>query len=87
MLIDENSNNSSTFSMFTNKELEQQDCIKQIDFILEKYNILENDNQLISSIEKNILFTINFIEHLLIKKENIPSDLENLFLNNYAFTT
>ena len=85
MLIDENSNNSSTFSMFTNKELEQQDCIKQIDFILEKYNILENDNQLISSIEKNILFTINFIEHLLIKKENIPSDLENLFLNNYAF--
>ena len=85
MLIDENSNNSSTFSIFTNKELEQQNYIKQIDFILEKYNILENDNQLIGSIEKNILFTINYIEHLLIKKENIPSDLENLFLNNYTF--
>ena len=85
MIIDENSNNSSTFSIFTNKELEQQNYIKQIDFILEKYNILENDNQLIGSIEKNILFTINYIEHLLIKKENIPSDLENLFLNNYTF--
>ena len=85
MLIDENSNNSSTFSIFTNKELEQQNYIKQIDFILEKYNILENDNQLIGSIEKNILFTINYIEHLLIKKESIPYDLENLFLTNYTF--
>ena len=85
MIIDENSNNSSTFSIFTNKELEQQNYIKQIDFILEKYNILENDNQLIGSIEKNILFTINYIEHLLIKKESIPYDLENLFLNNYTF--
>ena len=61
MIIDKNSINSTSFSFYTKKELEQQDCIKQIDFILEKYNTLENDNQLISSIEKNILYTINFI--------------------------
>ena len=48
MIIDENSNNSSTFSIFTNKELEQQNYIKQIDFILEKYNILEDFWELIS---------------------------------------
>ena len=85
MIIDKNSINSTSFSFYTNKELEQQDCIKQIDFILEKYNILENDNQLISSIEKNILYTINYIETLSIKKEKIPEDLENLFLNNLTF--
>ena len=85
MIIDKNSINSTFFSFYTNKELEQQDCIKQIDFILEKYNILENDNQLISSIEKNILYTINYIETLSIKKEKIPEDLENLFLNNLTF--
>ena len=85
MIIDKNSINSTFFSFYTNKELEQQDCIKQIDFILEKYNILENDNQLISSIEKNILYTINYIETLSIKKEKIPEDLENLFLKNLTF--
>ena len=85
MIIDKNSINSTSFSFYTKKELEQQDCIKQIDFILEKYNTLENDNQLISSIEKNILYTINFIETLFIKKEKIPEDLEDLFLNNLTF--
>ncbi len=85
MLIDEDSTNSTTFSLYTAKEIEQRNCIKQIDLILEKYNILENDNQLISSIEKNILYTVNYVETLSIKKEEIPDDLKNLFLNNYAF--
>jgi len=85
MIIDDDSKNSPTFSFFTNEELEQKDCMEQIDLILEKYNILENDNQLISSIEKNILYIINYIETLSIKKEEIPDDLENLFLNNIAF--
>ena len=85
MIIGENSNNSFAFSIFTNKELEEQDCIKQINFVLEKYNILENDNQLIGSIQKDVLFTISYIEKLSIKKEKIPTDLENLFLNNYTF--
>ena len=76
MIIDKNSINSTSFSFYTNKELEQQDCIKQIDFILEKYNILENDNQLISSVEKNVLYTINFIVTLFIKKEKIPENLD-----------
>lgn len=84
-MINEDSTNSPTFSFFTDKELEQKDCIKQIDEVLEKYNILENDNQLISSLEKNILYTINYIEALSIKKENVPQDLENLFLSNPTF--
>ena len=85
MISNEDSVNSPTFSFYTNEELEQKDCIKEIDLILEKYNILENDNQLIGSIEKNILYTINYIETLSIKKEEIPNDLINLFLNNYTF--
>lgn len=84
-MINEDSTNSPTFSFFTNKELEQKDCIKQIDEVLEKYNILENDNQLISSLEKNILYTINYIETLSIKKEKIPKEVEDLFQNNFTF--
>lgn len=84
-MINEDSTNSPTFSFFTNKELEQKDCIKQIDKVLEKYNILENDNQLISSLEKNILYTINYIETLSIKKEKIPKEVEDLFQNNFTF--
>ena len=85
MMINEDSTNSPSFSFFTNKELEQKDCIKQIDEVLEKYNILENDNQLISSLEKNILYTINYIETLSIKKEEIPKEVEDLFQNNFTF--
>ena len=85
MMINEDSTNSPTFSFFTSKELEQKDCIKQIDEVLEKYNILENDNQLISSLEKNILYTINYIEALSIRKEEIPKELEDLFQNNLTF--
>ncbi|MDZ7817978.1 MAG: hypothetical protein U5K55_04915 [Aliarcobacter sp.] len=43
--------------------------IKEIDLILEKYNILENDNQLITSIEKNILYTVNYIDNPYTIKE------------------
>ena len=59
MIIGENSNNSFAFSIFTNKELEEQDCIKQINFVLEKYNILENvqknSNYLREKLEKRVL--------------------------------
>lgn len=82
MISNKDSSDSPAFTFYTQKELEQKDSIKQIDLILEKYNILENDNQLISSFEKNILYIINYIESLFIKKESIPSDLEDLFLNN-----
>jgi hypothetical protein len=82
MISNKDSSDSPAFTFYTQKELEQKDSIKQIDLILEKYNILENDNQLISSFEKNVLYIINYIESLFIKKESIPSDLEDLFLNN-----
>jgi hypothetical protein len=82
MISNKDSNNSPTFSFYSKKELEQKDSIKQIDLILEKYNILENDNQLISSFEKNVLHIINYIEVLLIKRVAIPEDIEDLFLNN-----
>ena len=56
MLIDEDSTNSTTFSLYTAKEIEQRNCIKQIDLILEKYNILENDNQLTHRAKHTVLF-------------------------------
>jgi hypothetical protein len=82
MISNKDSNNSPTFSFYSKKELAQKDSIKQIDLILEKYNILENDNQLISSFEKNVLYIINYIEVLFIKRVPIPEDIEDLFLNN-----
>ena len=82
MINGQNSDNNSTFSLFTNKELNQQDDIRAINFIIEKYNILENENQLISSTEKTYLYIINFILDIKNKKQLIEKDLEELFLNN-----
>uniref|UniRef100_UPI004047B74F hypothetical protein n=5 Tax=Aliarcobacter sp. TaxID=2321116 RepID=UPI004047B74F len=82
MIDGQNSDNNSTFSLFTNKELNQQDDIRAINFIIEKYNILENENQLISSTEKTYLYIINFILDIKNKEQLLEKDLEELFLNN-----
>ncbi len=37
--------NSYTFSLFNEKELESQKYIHEINKIVEKYNILENENE------------------------------------------
>ncbi|MDY0052118.1 MAG: hypothetical protein RBR65_06200 [Aliarcobacter sp.] len=68
----------STFSLFDKKELEQQKYIQEINIIAEKYNILENENQLIGSTDKNFLYLIDFI----LNKKEIPQDIETLFLEN-----
>lgn len=85
MISNQNSNDSSTFSLFTQKELEQQKLFDEINFILDKYNILENENQFISSTEHGFLHFINYISKLNNKKIDIPNDLENLFLENVFF--
>lgn len=82
MKDDQYLNDSSSFSLFSKKEIEQQKYIDEISIIAEKYNILENDNQLIGSTDKTFLYLINYILNLHNKKETIPKDLENLFLEN-----
>lgn len=82
MIDDQHSKNSSIFSLFSKKELEQEKFIDEIDIIVNKYNILENENQLISSRDNTFLHLINHILNLHNKKENIPEDLEKLFLGN-----
>ena len=87
MIDDHYLENLSTFSLFSKKELEHQKFINDITLIVEKYNILENENQLIGSTDKTFLYLINFIISLNKKQKTIPEDikylfLENLFLNN-----
>jgi hypothetical protein len=82
MIDDQYLNDSSTFSLFSKKEIEQQKYIDEINIIVEKYNILENENQLISSVEKTFLYLINYVITLNHQKQEIPKDIENLFLKN-----
>lgn len=82
MIEDQHSEDSSFFSLFSKKELEQQKFINEINIITEKYNILENENQLIGSTDKTFLYLIDYVLNLLNKKEDIPKDLESLFLEN-----
>ena len=82
MIDDHYSNNSSTFSLFSKKELEHQKFINDVTLIAEKYNILENENQLIGSTDKTFLYLINYIITLNEKQKEIPKDLEYLFLEN-----
>ena len=85
MSNDEQINNSPNFSLYTKNEFLQQKFIDEIMSIAYKYNILKNENQLISSTEKNYLYIINYVLELHKKRENLPSDIENLFLNNIFF--
>jgi hypothetical protein len=82
LLDDKQLDNSPNFSLYTQKELEQQKYINEIELVIEKYNILENENQLIASTEKSYLYLINFILELHKNKKSLPNDLKNIFLNN-----
>lgn len=82
MIDDHYLENSSTFSLFSKKELEHQKFINDITLIVEKYNILENENQLIGSTDKTFLYLINFIISLNKKQKTIPEDIKYLFLEN-----
>ena len=82
MIDDHYLENLSTFSLFSKKELEHQKFINDITLIVEKYNILENENQLIGSTDKTFLYLINFIISLNKKQKTIPEDIKYLFLEN-----
>lgn len=83
MLNDELLDNTPNFALYTKQELEQQVYIDEIESIVSKYNILENENQLISSTQKSYLHIINYLLELHKNKQNLPDDLKNLFLNNF----
>ncbi|MEZ4692503.1 MAG: hypothetical protein R2837_00440 [Aliarcobacter sp.] len=85
MIQNENNNHTSNFSLFTNEELQYQSNIQEINFLTEKYSILENENKLISSTEKSFLYIINYTLNLFMEKKEIPKDIESLFLNNIFF--
>lgn len=85
MIQNKNNNHTSNFSLFTNKELQYQSNIQEINFLTEKYSILENENKLISSTEKSFLYIINYSFNLSKEKKNLPKDIEALFLNNIFF--
>lgn len=77
-----NKQNSNRFFFYTQQEIKQQKYIEEIQTITTKYNILENENYLISSSEKSFLHLINFAINLHKKDEILPKDIENIFLNN-----
>lgn len=69
MIQNENNNHTSNFSLFTNEELQYQSNIQEINFLTEKYSILENENKLISSTEKSFLYIINYTLNLFMEKK------------------
>lgn len=78
---DKQNSNSTDFFIYTQKEIEQQKYIKEIENISNKYNILKNENYLISSTQ-NFLHLINFAIGLHKKNEPLPEEIEKLFLEN-----
>lgn len=70
------------FIFFTNEEIEEKNFIYEISNMLNKYNILQNENELISPKDKNHLYIINYTLNLLKSSIELPLDLNNLFLNN-----
>lgn len=82
-MIDENySNDSSYFSLFTKKELEQKSYIDEINIIVKKYDIIKDENLLISSTQNTFLYLINYLIDISNKKEDLPIDVKKLFLEN-----
>lgn len=73
---------SSTFSLFSEKELVHQKYIQELNIIVEKYNILQDENQLIGSTDKTFLYLINYVLDLKEQNISIPKDIEKLFFTN-----
>lgn len=77
-------NNNISFSIFSHQEIDNSGFINEINQLIKKYNILENENQLISSRDKNYLYIINYVLNLNKENKKIPLDIETLFLNNIS---
>lgn len=80
--MNNHSYNPSVIPLFTQKEFEQQEFLNEIASISSKYNLLENENELINYKERSYLYLIDYAFKLDKKNEKIPIDVENLFFNN-----
>lgn len=76
---------SSEFSMFSEEELRNMKYLDEIELLINKYALSQNDYSLIDSSEKNNLYVINYIN--LLKKDSliVPEDIQVLFSTNYPF--
>ena len=70
------------FLFFSKNEIEEKNHIYEISKIITKYNILKDENELIGPKEKNHLHIINYALSLQKQGIKLPTDLQNLFLNN-----
>lgn len=73
---------TSDFSFFSKKELKNQKYIHELNIIINKYNILENENLLIASSHKSFLYLINYVLNLKENKLSIAEDIKKIFLEN-----
>lgn len=74
--------NPSVIPLFTKKEFEQQEFLNEIATISLKYNLLENENELINYKERSFFHLIDYAFELNQKNKKLPLDIENLFFNN-----
>lgn len=70
------------FLFFTPEEIEEKNYIYEITNIIEKYDILKNENELVGPKDKNYLYIINYVLYTVKHNTDLPLDIKNLFLNN-----
>ena len=73
---------NSDFLFFSEEEINGSSDVYEILNIIKKYNILKDDNELIGPKDKNHLYLVKYILNLEKNEENIPLDIQNIFLNN-----
>lgn len=73
---------NSDFLFFSEEEINGSSDVYEILNIIKKYNILKDDNELVGPKDKNHLYLVKYILNLEKNEENIPLDIQNIFLNN-----
>jgi len=85
MIIDEDALNNSSFFLYTNEDIKNDQYIEEIDNLIHKYDITANSSNLTSSNDNKYVALINYSINLYYKNEVLPSDIAKVFIDNYPF--
>jgi GGDEF domain-containing protein len=85
MIINKEALDNSSFILYSNEELKEEEYISEIDELIRKYDINANNNDLIQSDENKFVAIINYSSNLYYQNKELPQDLRIIFLKNYPF--
>jgi len=85
MIIDEDALNNSSFFLYTNEDMKNDQYIDEIDDLITKYDITANSNNLTSSNDNKYVALINYSINLYYQNKVLPSDISKVFIDNYPF--